>query len=180
MRLVSCKGSQENDMPRYQFKASDGVGALKYSIALLSTSRRAGGNEHAVSENPGARVEKVPFPCTILAGCGNVCMRNTAHKSTGDVGSWPSEGSRHRTRRSLHRIPISGRGVSSGARQSTCTVDASPWAFMASKDTTALRTTRVSNRGPSIISRLFSTFISAFGQYIFLRGGLTDGVAQGG
>ena len=28
-------------LPRYQFKASDGVGASKYSMALLSTSLRA-------------------------------------------------------------------------------------------------------------------------------------------
>lgn len=95
-----------------------------------------------------------PFPCTILAGWGKVCMRKTAHKSTGDDGSLPSEGSRQRTSKSLHNIPTSDRGVSSGARQSTCTVDASPSALIASNETTALRTTRVSSRGPSMIRRL--------------------------
>jgi len=117
-----------------QFSASDGEGASKYKIALLSTRRSA-------------------FPCTILAGWGKVCIRKTAHKSTGDDGSLPSEGSRQRTSKSLHNIPTSDRGVSSGARQSTCTVDASPSALIASNETTALRTTRVSSKGPSMIRR---------------------------
>lgn len=95
-----------------------------------------------------------PFPCTILAGCGNVCIRKTAHKSTGDDGSLPSEGSRQRTSKSLHNMPTSDRGVSSGAKQSTCTVDASPSALIASNETTALRTTRVRSKGPSMIRRL--------------------------
>lgn len=96
----------------------------------------------------------LPLPWTMLAGCGSVCIRNTAHKSTLQLGSLPSEGSRQRTNKSLHRIPISGRGVSSGAKQSTCTIDWSPWAFIASNDTVALRTTRVRSNGPSIMRRL--------------------------
>ena len=90
----------------------------------------------------------------MLAGCGKVCIRSTAQRSTGELGSFPSEGSLHKTRRSLQRMPTNGLGVSSGARQSTCTVDASPWALNASNDTTAFRTTRVNRREPSIIKRL--------------------------
>jgi len=50
---------------RYQFNASDGDGASKYRMALLSTNRKA-------------------LPWTILAGCGSVCIRRTAQRSTGD------------------------------------------------------------------------------------------------
>ena len=90
----------------------------------------------------------------MLAGWAWVCILNAAHRSTVELGSLPSEGSRQRTNISVHRIPISGRGVSSGAKQSTCTVDGSPWAFITSNDTLVLRTTRVRSKGPSIIRRL--------------------------
>lgn len=95
-----------------------------------------------------------PFPWTMLAGCGNVCIRKTAHKSTGVLISFPSEGSRQSTSKSLHKMPTNARGVNSGAKQSTCTVEESPCASNASKETMALRTTRVSLNDPSMISRL--------------------------
>lgn len=100
----------------------------------------------------------LPFPCTMLAGCGRVCILKTAHKSTCELGSWPSEGSRHKTRRSLQRIPINGRGVNSGARQSTCTDVESPWELIESNETTAFRTTRVNRRGPSMMRRLKTNY----------------------
>lgn len=102
----------------------------------------------------GIRLKNIPLPWTMLAGCGKVCIRKTAHKSTYAIGSLPSEGSRHKTNKSLHRMPTRGRGVNSGARQSTCTVDASPWALIASKDTTVFLTTRVRSKLPSMIKRL--------------------------
>lgn len=121
-----------------------------------------------------------PFPCTILAGWGKVCIRKTAHKSTGDDGSLPSEGSRQRTSKSLHNIPTSDRGVSSGARQSTCTVDASPSALIASNETTVLRTTRVSSKGPSMIRRLdmFSDHRNMNGENETHRCGWTRGLGN--
>jgi hypothetical protein len=111
----------------------------------------------------------------MLAGCGKVCIRRTAHKSTGDDESLPSEGSRHRTSRSLHKIPTSARGVNSGARQSTCTVDASPNALNTSNDTIALRTTRVSSKGPSMMRRLM---IFQHNEHSLARIRLTDVVVR--
>ena len=49
---------------------------------------------------------------------------------------------------------MSERGVYSGERHSTCTVDASPCALITSNAIVALRTTRVSRRGPSMMRRL--------------------------
>src|SRR5271170_5794582 len=90
----------------------------------------------------------------MLAGCGNVCIRRTAHRSTHDDGSCPSVGSRHSTNKSLHNMPMSDRGFNSGARHSTCTIEASPCALIASNDIVVLRTTRVKRSGPSIMRRL--------------------------
>lgn len=155
---LSISGEEEclhhrHHWPRYQLSASDGEGASKYRIALLSTSRRTVGWNQQQSDR--GSMWNLPLPWTMLAGCGSVCIRSTAHKSTLELGSLPSEGSRQSTNKSLHNMPISGRGVSSGAKQSTCTVDWSPWAFIASNDTVALRTTRVRSKGPSIIRRLW-------------------------
>ena len=141
-------------VPLKQFSASDGEGASKYRMALLSTRWRAatmGGEQLFRTKRD---YQDPPLPCTMLAGCGKVCMCNTAHKSTKEDASLPSDGSRHRTSRSLHKIPKSARGVNSSARQSTCTVDALPNALKTSDDTTALQTTRVSNKGPSMIRQL--------------------------
>lgn len=91
----------------------------------------------------------------MLAGCGKVCIRRTAQSSTNEFGSRPSDGSRHNTKRSLQSIPISGRGVSSGERQSTDTFVASPCESSTSKFMLCLRTTRVRSNGPSIIRRLW-------------------------
>lgn len=106
------------------------------------------------SKRPHYGDRDIPLPWTMLAGCGNVCMRSTAHKSTGEFGSCPSDGSRHKTNRSLQRIPIKDRGVSSGDRHSTCTSEVSPCESMTSNDTVALRTTRVRCNEPSIMRRL--------------------------
>lgn len=141
-------------IPLYQFSASDGEGASKYRMALLSTRRRAVKMSGEWLFGTQKNWCDSPLPWTILAGCGSVCMRSTAHKSTGDDESLPSEGSRHKTSRSLHKIPTSARGVNSGAKQSTCTVDISPNALNTSNDTIALRTTRVSSNGPSMMRRL--------------------------
>jgi hypothetical protein len=147
---------QRTSSPLYQFSASEGEGASKYKMALLSTKRNAG--KHGYHQPRLLMILSsniyLPLPCTILAGCGRVCILNTAHKSTCEPRSWPSDGSRHKTRRSLHSIPINGRGVNSGAKQSTCTVVASPCELIVSNDTTAFRTTRVSKRGPSMMRRL--------------------------
>ena len=90
----------------------------------------------------------------MLVGWGIVCIRRTAQRSTGEFGSCPFEGSRHRTNRSLHKIPYSGRGVNSGAKQSTATLEASPWESNTSNAIVCLRTIRVIRSFPSIIKRL--------------------------
>ena len=94
------------------------------------------------------------LPCTILAGCGSVCIRSTAQRSTLDVGSCPSDGSRHSTSRSLHKMPTRDLGVNSGDKHSTSTEALSPCGSMTSKPTVAFLTTRVSCSGPSMIRRL--------------------------
>lgn len=90
----------------------------------------------------------------MLVGWGIVCIRRTAQRSTGEFGSCPFEGSRHRTNRSLHKIPYNGRGVNSGAKQSTATLEASPWESNTSNAIVCLRTIRVIRSFPSIIKRL--------------------------
>lgn len=104
-------------LPLNQFKASEGDGASKYRIALLSTRRKTRVDVKIDTTSPFQI--NLPVPWTMLAGWGKVCIRSTAHRSTADIGSFPSLGSLQRTRRSLHSIPMSGRGFSSGARQST-------------------------------------------------------------
>ena len=164
----------KNDSPLNHVKASDVDGASKYNIALLSTKRSAAqtSGEFLLSNHD---IDNVPFPCTMLAGCGSVCIRRTAHRSTCELGSCPSVVSRHKTSKSLHRTPIKDRGVSSGDKHSTCTVDASPFESMTSKETVALRTTLVSWRGPSMISRLIE---SRSERVTHGDRGLTDEVAR--
>ena len=54
--LILQMSQREMDMPRYQFKAADGVGASKYNIALLSTSRRAIDMKNTVGENSALKI----------------------------------------------------------------------------------------------------------------------------
>lgn len=101
-------------------------------------------------------VANTPLVWTILVGCGIVCIRRTAHRSTGELGSCPFEGSLQRTNRSLQRIPYKGRGVCSGARHSTSTFGVLPLESTISNETVCFRTIRVNFNLPSMMSRLGS------------------------
>lgn len=122
-------------------------------MALLSTTRIAT-SEKSERDTKNERNIDEQFPCTMLAGCGNVCIRRTAHRSTGSVWSFPADWSLQRTSRSLHKMPTRERGVSSGARHSTWMLVLSPTGLMTSKAIEDFRTTRVRCRGPSMINRL--------------------------
>lgn len=163
MKVDSCREHCQHrlthdpwvSLPLNHVSASEVDDASKYKIALLSTSLSTIPRK---SHQPtGQQIKDMksdsPFPCTILAGCGNVCILNTAHRSTNEFGSFPSLGSLHSTIKSLHKMPTNALGVCSGLKQSTCTFDASPWLSISSNAIVAFRTTRVRSKGPSMMNR---------------------------
>lgn len=126
-------------LPRDQVSASEVEPASKYRIALLSTTLSV-------------------LPCSTLAGSGTVCILSTAQRSYSVCGFSPFDGSLQRTRRSLQRMPTSGRGVASVVRQSTCTRVFSPSGLYTSLNVWDLRTTRARTIRPSMTRRLFVAY----------------------